>query len=201
MANTTQPVRYHAVAILLHWVIALLIVGLLVVGLIMGNVEPPELKFKLYQLHKSFGMTVLALSLLRLLWRLTHRAPPLPPQTKLWEKWAARAVHWGFYVIMIGMPLIGWLGVSASPMKMPLQIFGLFNVPLLPFFDGVADPRGTAEALFEAHGIMAWSAIGLLVLHLGAALKHHFIMRDDVMLRMMPRCLHGVLKALRGKNA
>lgn len=201
MADTTQPARYHAVAVVLHWLIALLIVGLLVVGFVMGGVETPELKFKLYQLHKSFGITVLVLSVLRLLWRLTHRPPPLPPMTKVWERWAAHAVHWGFYLIMIGMPLVGWLGVSASPMKMPLRIFGQFDMPLLPFFDGDTDPRATTQALFEAHGVMAFIAIGLLVLHLGAALKHHFIVRDDVLLRMAPKFLQGLLRALRGKNA
>lgn len=201
MADKMPPARYHAVAVTLHWLIALGIVGLLVIGFLMGDVEAPELKFKLYQLHKSFGITVLVLSVMRLLWRLTHRPPALPPQTKPWEKWAAHAVHWGFYVIMIGMPLVGWLGVSASPMKMPLRIFNTFSLPLLPFFDGVVDPRGTAKALFEAHELMAYIAIGLLVLHLGAALKHHFIVRDDVLLRMAPKFLQKLLRLLRGQNA
>lgn len=201
MTTTTQPTRYHAVAVTLHWLIALGIVGLLVVGFVMGDVEDHELKFKLYQLHKSFGITILALSLARLLWRLTHRPPAMPPGSKGWEKAVAHAVHWGFYALMIGMPLVGWLGVSASPMKMPLRIFNLFSLPLLPFFNGDANPRATAEGLFEAHELMAYGIIGLLVLHLGAVVKHHFILRNDVLLRMAPKFLQGVLRAVRGRNA
>jgi cytochrome b561 len=201
MTTTTQPTRYHAVAVTLHWLIALGIVGLLVVGFIMGDVEDHALKFKLYQLHKSFGITILALSLARLLWRLTHRPPALPPGSKSWEKGVAHLVHWGFYAMMIGMPLVGWLGVSASPMKMPLRIFNLFSLPLLPFFNGDANPRATAEGLFEAHELMAYGIIGLLVLHLGAVVKHHFILRNDVLLRMAPKFLQGTLQCLRGKDA
>lgn len=201
MTATTQPTRYHAVAITLHWLIALGIVGLLVVGFVMGDVEDHALKFKLYQLHKSFGIMVLVLSLVRLGWRLTHRPPAMPPGSKKWEMAVAHGVHWGFYVLMIGMPLVGWLGVSASPMKMPLRIFNLFSLPLLPVFSGDTNPRATAEGLFEAHEVMAYIIIGLLALHLGAVVKHHIILRNDVLLRMTPKFMHGALRCIRGKDA
>lgn len=196
----SSPARYHAVAIFLHWTIALLIVGVLVIGFIMDE-APPELKFKLFQLHKSCGLLALALSLVRLVWRATHRAPPLPPDTKRWEKGLTHAVQFGFYVLMIGLPLAGWLGVSASPRKMPLTFFGLFDVPLLPFFNGAADPQEITHDLFELHEALAWGVIALLVLHVGAALKHHFMLRDDVMLHMAPKCLDRTLRTLRGRDA
>lgn len=195
------PSRYSAVAIGLHWLIAIAILALLVMGFVMENMSGnPALKFRLFQLHKSLGITVLALSLLRLVWRLAHSAPPLPPASKVWEKALAHGVHGGFYLLMIGLPLIGWLGVSASPMKMPTRIFGLFTLPHLPFFTNDPDPAATTRLLFNIHGLMAYTLIGLLVLHVGGALKHHFMLRNDVMLRMTPRFTHPLLRFLRGKN-
>jgi len=194
-----QPVRYHAVAIGLHWLIAILIIGLLIVGFVMGDLERSDpLKYTLYQMHKSFGITVLVLSLVRLVWRLLHRAPPLPAGSKGWEKFLSHLTHAGFYLLMLGLPLVGWLGVSASPLKIPTVIFGLFTLPSLPFFHDVPD---AAHQLFELHETLAYLVIGLLVLHVGAAFKHHFLMKDDVVLRMTPPWTHRLLRALRGQNA
>jgi cytochrome b561 len=199
MTPTTTPSRYNAVAIGLHWLIALMLIGLVVVGFVMGDLERSNpLKFQLYQLHKSFGMTVLALSLLRLVWRLTHRAPPLPAASKPWEKGLALAVHYGFYVLMLGLPLVGWLGVSTSPLKIPTVIFGLFTLPPLPFLQGI---EGISHDLFELHEMMAFLLIGLFGLHVGAALKHHFMLKNDIVLRMTPRFSHGLLRALRGQKS
>ncbi len=197
--SAVAPLRYNKVAIGLHWLIAILIIGLLIVGFVMGAIDKADpLKYKLYQLHKSFGITVLALSLLRLAWRLTHRAPPLPPESKRWERAVAHLVHFGLYGLMIGLPLVGWLGASTSPLKIPTVIFGLFTLPHLPFFQ---DTPGASHQFFELHETMAYILIGLLCLHAGAALKHHFMLKNDVVLRMTPLFSHKLLKLLRGERA
>ncbi len=192
-----SPQRYNSVAISLHWLIALLILGLLASGFIMGELENSAFKYKIFQLHKSFGITVLGLSLLRLAWRLLTPVPALP-DGKTWEIWLARAVRLGFYVLMIGMPLVGWLGVSTSPLKIPTVLFGLVPLPNLPFFQDVPE---AAKQFFELHETMAFIMIGLLCLHLGAAVKHHFLFKNDVLLRMAPLWTHGVLRALRGQSS
>ena len=177
--------RYNTVAVALHWAIALIIVGNIAGGVFMHNLpNSSPIKFDLYQLHKSFGLAVLALSLARLGWRLTHKVPALPERTPAWQRLGARAAHWGFYALMIATPLAGWAMVSVSPTDIPTYLFGVIPVPHLPFFAGVAD-RAAAEDLFaEAHEYLAFAMLGLLALHIGAALKHRFLDRDSVLQSM-----------------
>lgn len=174
--------RYSAVAIVLHWLIALAIVTLVVIGIVMTGLPDTELtrKFTLYQWHKSLGITVLLLSLLRLAWRLTHRPPPLPDTLKPWERLAARATHIGFYVLIIVIPLLGWAMVSASPYNIPTVLYGEIPWPHLPV------PKSAFEAFKAGHVWLAFGAVALLVLHVAAALKHHYILKDDVLARMLP---------------
>jgi len=174
--------RYSAVAIALHWLIALAIVALVVIGIVMTGLPDTDLtrKFALYQLHKSLGITVLALSLLRLAWRLTHRPPPLPGTLKPWERRAAWATHIGFYGLIIVIPLLGWAMVSASPYNIPTVLWGEIPWPHLRV------PKSAFEAFRTGHVLLAFGAIALLVLHVAAALKHHYILRDDVLARMLP---------------
>lgn len=184
--------RYDAVAIILHWLIAAMLVGMIFFGWWMGDLPDEDFvrKFEAYQLHKSFGILILALSLVRLGWRLAHKAPPLPETMKGWEKALARATHWAFYALMIGMPLGGWAVASASPLNIPTVVFGLFELPRLPV------PRGeeTEALLAFLHGRGAWAILILLALHAGAAIKHHIHDRDDVLTRMIP-----LLKPMKGK--
>jgi cytochrome b561 len=174
--------RYSAVAITLHWLIAAAIVTLVVIGIVMTGLPDTELalKFSLYQWHKSIGVTVLLLSLLRLAWRLTHRPPPLPETLKPWEKIAARVTHIGFYVLIIVIPLLGWAMVSASPYNIPTVLYGEIPWPHLPV------PKAGFEAFKTAHVWLAFGAVGLLALHVAAALKHHYILKDEVLARMLP---------------
>ncbi len=174
--------RYNKVAVLLHWTIALLIIGMIVVGLTMGG-YPIKYKFLAYNLHKSFGITILALSLFRLFWRFTH-TPPALPAMPTWEKLAAHASHLGFYVLMIGMPLSGWMMVSADA-KFPTVFFSLFEVPQFPL-PAAYDTRAAHDQLEWLHYWLAMGTLGLLALHVGAALKHHFINHDAVLRRMLP---------------
>lgn len=181
MTDQDISVRYHRVAIFLHWVIALAIIAMLAVGLVMEDISPLSLRIEVYQLHKSLGLTILALSLVRLFWRLTHKAPPLPAAMPAWEKFGARTAHVILYIVMIGMPMSGWAIISTSSTKFPTHYFGTFLVPLLPLDKALHD---VAES---AHALLAYGAIGLISLHVLAALKHHFITHDDVLTRMLPR--------------
>lgn len=178
---TEASARYHRVAILLHWVMALAIIVMIVMGLIMEDISPIATRIELFQIHKSLGLTILALSVVRLAWRLTHKAPALPVHMPAWEKLGAHLSHIGLYVLMIGLPLSGWFIISTSSVKYPTHYFGTFAVPLLPLDKGL---HGVSE---DAHGLLAYGAIGLIALHALAAFKHHFIDHDDVLTRMLPR--------------
>ena len=189
--------RYDAVAVVLHWAIAAAVLANLACGWWMGGaLEDPALKSRAiaaFQLHKSLGLTVLALTALRLLWRLAHRPPALPPTMRPWERFLAVATHWAFYALMVALPLTGWLNVSAQwaddkPLNVPTVWFGLFRVPHL--FHAAALPADSrkviADGSMETHETLAWIAVALLVLHVLAALKHHVVDRDAVLSRMVP---------------
>lgn len=174
--------RYSKVAIALHWTIAALILSLIAFGFLMTQDWMPQ-RFKIYQWHKSFGIVVLALSLFRLIWRLTHKSPALPGGMKSWEVFAAKITHIGFYVLMIGVPLLGWAMVSASTLPIENELFYLIPLPDLP---GVNASKEAEERLKLLHENGAKLILVLFVLHVGAALKHHFIAKDDTLARMIP---------------
>lgn len=189
--------RYTAVAIALHWAIAAAIVLNLGLGWWMHEAIEESAwaarAIAAFQLHKSIGLTVLGLSLLRLAWRLAHRPPPLPDGMRVWERLAARAVHWAFYGLMIALPLSGWLYASTQwredqPLAVPTLWFGLFEVPHLLGLDELPAPRRASLAgpLEDTHEALAWIMAGLLALHVVAALKHHWLDRDGVLASMRP---------------
>jgi cytochrome b561 len=181
---------WGAPARLLHWVMAALIVFLLGVGFLMANViENMVTRYELVQTHKSFGFVVFALGLARMAWRAANPVKPAEPTSaKPWENAAARITHAAFYVLMILMPVSGWLMASASalndPGAYPAQIrnmvFGLFELP-----DPINPGDARLEALFHAvHFCGGLTLAALLAIHVGAALKHHFVLRDGVLKRM-----------------
>ncbi len=178
--------RYDSVAITLHWFIALAIILLIPMGFFMGDF-PDAIKFPSYTIHKSLGIVVLALSMLRFVWRLMNPPPALPAGMKPYEITLSKLTHWVFYFLIIAMPLSGWLMVSASQ-KYPTVFFWLGEVPFLPMPEGI-DKKATAHMFKEYHELLAFGALGLLALHVGAALKHQFINRDNLFARMMPRFL------------
>jgi cytochrome b561 len=180
---------YSRAAIALHWLIALLLIGNFAGGLFMGDLLAPtatpeqkQLGFKIIQFHKSMGLTILMLSLLRLSVRLVGGTPPLPGHMTPLERFLAKATHWGFYAVMILVPLTGWIMVSASPLGFPTIWFGLFEWPHLP----IETSKATSSAASEVHEIIAFAGAGLFLLHVAAALKHHYMDRDDVLARMLP---------------
>lgn len=178
-----QSHRYTTVAIALHWLIALLIIGQLIGGLVMVRLPFTTLKFEIYQWHKSFGVTILMLSFLRLAWRLGHKPPPLPEKMDSLQKTMAGLSHALLYIFMIAMPLIGWAMVSVSPKNIPTVLFKTLPWPHIP---GVPQSEQWEQFFSSAHEYLAYGFIALLVLHVAAALKHHYVDRDDVLVRMAP---------------
>lgn len=179
MAFKSDANRWGVGARTLHWLMALLIIGAGIVGLYMSDLPNSPQKIRIYALHKSVGLTVLALLLLRFVWRLADRRPDEVPMPA-WQAMGARVVHLLLYALMLLLPLSGWLYNSAS--GYPLQWFGLFNLPSLT---GGADPalKGVAH---EFHEYGFWLLVVALVAHAGAALKHHIVDRDDTLVRMLP---------------
>ena len=146
----------------------------------------PFTQFKLYQLHKSVGITVLLLALTRLGWRLTHRPPPLPAEMPSLEARAAEGTHALLYALMIGMPLVGWALVSASPLNIPTLLYGVVPWPHLPGLATLHDKRPVEAGLKLVHAYGAYALIALVALHAAAALRHHVLIGDDVLRRMIP---------------
>jgi cytochrome b561 len=181
--------RYSSVAILLHWTIAVLIITNIGVAWYF-NTLPRMAQVEPVQLHKSIGITVLCLSVFRLAWRLAVPAPKLPGYVVGWERWLAQAVHVGFYVVMLGSPLTGWALSSASPLihVYPIVLFHVLPWPAIgPLTTLPHDQmKQVHDAFTEIHDLLADLAYGLIALHVGGALKHQFISRDDVAARMVP---------------
>ncbi len=181
--------RYGAVAITLHWLIAALILGNIALAWYFNTLTGLE-RTEPTQWHKSIGITVLLLSLLRLGWRIIAPAPPLPADVKGWEKFVAQAVHVLFYVFMLGMPLTGWALVSSSPLihVYPIRLYHLIPWPAIgPLTTLPHDQMKSAHRLAGAgHELLAYMAYVLIVLHVGAALMHQFVRRDVIVSRMIP---------------
>lgn len=170
---------YGIIAQAFHWLVAALVLAQLAIGVYAANLPVSLARLRWLSHHKSLGLTVLVLVLLRLAWRALNRPPELPAAMPRWERRAALATHWLLYLLLVAAPLAGWLYASAAGLS--ASWFGLFSVP-----DLVAKDPGRAE-LFKALHIGLVSLLALLVaLHVGAALRHRLILRDSVMHRMLP---------------
>jgi len=186
---TTDSKSYNKIAVWLHWSIGGLIVFLLAVGFLMGFIPEDNLSLRVtvYNWHKTIGLLILTLSIGRLLWKLTHKAPAPLPGLKAWEKMMAKALHSLFYVFMIGMPLVGWSIISTS--RFPSFFFNWtkLRIPELPFWQGLdkVAKHDIHEFFEETHELLAFAAIALILLHVFAALKHHKAGRD-ILVRMIP---------------
>lgn len=187
--TSTPPERYTAVARGFHWLLALGLAGIVVIGLVMAHAPlAPATKFKLFQLHKSVGITILVLAVLRLLWRLTHRPPALPDDMPRLEKAGAHGAHMVLYGLMIGLPVVGWALVSISPFNLPTVLFGLVPWPHIGVLSSL--PRATKTAwepvVAFVHAYGAYLLIAVVGVHVLAALRHHFLLGDDILRRMLP---------------
>lgn len=173
--NTRE--RFGLVTIFLHWLMAILLIGMVMLGLYMTRVAISLWKLKLYGWHKEWGMLILMLVIVRLTWRLRNSLPSLAELPR-WEEFAARFVHGLFYFFMFALPITGWLVTSAS--GLPVSFFGLFVFP------NITSNSEAQRVLFSTvHTWLSYGLIATFCLHVGAALKHYFINRDAVMRRML----------------
>ncbi len=186
--------RYTTVAIIIHWLIAAAIIFQIILGWRAGDGPKGAATFALYQLHKSIGITILLLSVARLAWRLFNPPPPGPVGQPKWEKTASHIVHIGFYVIMIGLPLTGWILVSASRTNIPTLLYGSIPWPHLPFIPELAaGPKHIWHQIGEiGHGVLVKFTYLLLLLHLGAVAKHQVLDKDEVFGNMAPGAKPGL---------
>ena len=171
--------RYGATAIALHWIVAILILGNLALGFYSVDLPLSPQKLRYFSWHKWTGVTVFLLAALRLLWRLGHPAPLLPATMKPWEKRLAHVSHGLLYLLFFATPLSGWLFSSASG-------FQTVYLGVLPIPDLLAKNKEVADILQLVHHWIAGTLAALVALHTLAALKHHFVDRDDVLVRMLP---------------
>lgn len=173
--------RYSSGAIFFHWAIAILIIANILGAVLTEDVQGP-LRATAMGLHKATGITVLVLSIGRILWRLVHRPPPMPASVRPLDAGLARVVHWLFYILMIALPVSGWAMISAASPRRPFTWYALFDMPYLP----VEGNKAINLAAHEAHELLFYVFLALLVLHLAGALKHHFSDGRTFLFRMMP---------------
>ncbi len=177
LRNTT--VRWGTVAQLLHWVIVALVITQVILAGIADELPLGMKKLAVLARHKSVGITILMLVVVRLAWRWTNPAPALPSTLKAYERGLARFTHVALYVLLIAMPLTGWMMSSAR--NFPVSWFNLVQLP-----DFVPRSQALYDFMHETHEILAYTLGVVVVLHVLGALKHHFIYKDDVLLRMLP---------------
>lgn len=169
--------RFGIITITLHWVMAILIIGLLILGIYMVELPVSLAKLRYYGWHKEYGLLVLGLAIFRLFWRFYNINPRL--DLSFLEKLAARSVHWAFYFFMFAMPITGWVITSAA--GLPASFFGLYTLP------NIVSPNEETRLLFqEIHQWLGYALILTITMHASAALKHHFINKDNILKRMLP---------------
>jgi cytochrome b561 len=174
-------VRYNNPAIALHWLMAWLVIATYFIGLGMGEMPVGPDRIKMVGWHKWLGVTIAYVWVVRVIWRATHRAPPQPVGTPTWQIGVSHLVHLLLYILMIAIPLTGWLMSSAKGFT--TNYFGLFDLPNL-----LEKDKALAESLKDVHGFLANSLMALVGLHIAAALKHQLIDKDNLMARMrLPR--------------
>lgn len=171
--------RYSLGAIILHWAIAIAVIVTWRFAESAEHASETEAA-EIMSNHMALGMIILALTVLRLIWRWTHSQPPFPKDLARWEAVLARIVHFVFYVLLLALPLMGW--VANSKYNAPVDIFGLFSIPALP----LSRDEALGHELFEVHGTLGTIMIYLIGLHILGALKHHFIDKNGELFRMLP---------------
>lgn len=173
------PTQYGWVTISIHWIMALIIIGLLIVGLYMVELPFGAKKLRFYGWHKEYGILVLMLVFARALWRIGNVTPSMPLHIPRWQHMAALSMHYVFYGFMLALPLTGWMLSSSA--GLPVSFFGWFVLP-----DLVSPSEHLRGLLTEIHKWLAYGLIAAIGGHIGAALLHHFYYKDDILRRMLP---------------
>ncbi|WP_245587364.1 cytochrome b [Comamonas composti] len=183
MAAASPARRYTGTAMAAHWLLAIGLLSAIGLGWYMTGLPFSPARLKLYNWHKWLGVSLLALSLLRLLWRLGHKPPPLPAKISeampAWQRLAHHATQHAMYLLFFAVPLLGWAYSSAA--GFPIVFLGQIPLP-----DFVSPSAELAEAIKPWHGASAWALTALIAVHVGAALKHQFLDRDGLISRMLP---------------
>jgi cytochrome b561 len=181
MSSHHSPnLRYSGLAIALHWLLAMMIIGSFSFALYMTDLPFSPARIKQYNWHKWAGITILALSAVRLLWRLSHKPPAYPTAMAGWKSNAAHLTHGLLYCLFFAIPLAGWAYSSAAGFS--IVYLGMFPLP-----DFVSPDPDLAKTLKQVHKYLAYSLGALVLLHIAAAIKHQWVDRDGLLLRMMPR--------------
>ena len=178
MTGATAVPAYTVTARILHWVTASLILLTLPLGLIIAKDWGGPLQDQLYNLHRSIGALIIPIILVRVVYRFAHPPAPLPDDIPAIQQLAAEATHWVLYALLIAQPFVGWIGTSAY--RAPIVVFGLFELP--PIWP---EDRAFSDQVLFVHGLIGLAIAGLLAAHIGAALHHHFVRRDGILMRMI----------------
>ena len=179
-AARPQTDSYTPLAIALHWTTAALVLFMVPAGIVMGWLPEGDLQNRLFNLHRSTGVVIFPLVLIRLIYRWRNPPPPLPDDLMPVQKLAAHLTHYALYALLLLNPLLGWWATSAYGAA--IEVFWLFELPPL-----VAQNKPLSETLLMVHRLVGLSIAGLIAMHIGAALFHHFIRRDNILLRMLGR--------------
>lgn len=177
--RSTSPAEWSGAFKLFHWTTVVLMLGLFALGWVAVAYPLSPMKLALFKWHKSLGLLILGWVLIWLAWRGTHLAPALPVRTPRYERWATHLAHAALYALMLAMSISGWVINSAA--DFPMKWFGLFRVPQITSPD-----KGVQDAASLTHLVLFWALLAVLVVHIAAALHHHFVRRDDILLRMVP---------------
>lgn len=170
--------RYGIITILFHWIMALIMIFLTLQGLYMVDMRISLKKLNYFTLHKELGMVVLALGVVRFIWRLSNTTPDLGKIIPVWQAFLARCAHWTFYLLMFGLPISGWYIISAA--GVPLSLFGWFLIPNL-----MEKSRDWIPVFTTIHAYLSYTLIMMIGIHSFAALLHHFYYQDDVLKRIV----------------
>jgi len=175
---TAAAPGYTLTARLLHWVIAVLVLLMIPLGIVIANEWGGPAQTFLYNLHKSIGATLIPLVVIRLLYRLGNPPPPLPDDLPAIQQFAAHATHWALYALILAQPIVGYIMTSAYPA--PVPFFGLFNLPAI-----WPENRALSEQLTTVHLYLGLAIAAVAAVHIGAALFHHFVRKDRILMRMI----------------
>jgi cytochrome b561 len=178
MIKGEAPSAYSLTARALHWITAALVLTIIPLGVVIANEWGGSLQNRLYDLHRSIGVVILLLIILRVGYRLKHPPSPLPDDISLIQQLAAHSTHWGLYALLTVQPLVGWIATSAY--RAPIVVFGMFELP--PIW---SEDRAFSDRVFALHRLVAFGIACLATAHISAALYHHFVRKDRVLMRMI----------------